>query len=340
MATTERAERRTGWTILIVPPNPLRPTRALHVRTRHVRALLGIVFLGLFTLAGLGTIVAMDSMEVEATADQLADAHNMILALTDSLRAVGSDGEEGFTVAQSGTPAGGAQTKPTRVAARPFSRQSELGLRQPSAGIVLPVIGEITSRFTRSRFHPLLRIFRPHRGVDVSAPAGTAITAPAAGRVAFAGRKLGDGLMVELDHGEGVVSRYAHCKTVRVKEGDFVSFGDMIATVGSSGLSTGPHVHFEVLVRGRPVDPLKYLITAKLTPRDMPTAAAAAESGGVAVPKPTIPTTAKPPAQPATEKPNGGTGPDSLGRAVHDSLARAGHDSLTRPGADSVHRQP
>jgi hypothetical protein len=341
MATTERPERRTGWTILIVPPNPLRPTRALHVRTRHVRALLGVVFLGLFALAGLGTIVAMDSMEVEATADQLADAHNMILALTDSLRAGGADGEEGFTVAQSGNPAGGAQARPARVAARPFSRQSELGLRQPSAGIVLPVIGEITSRFTRSRFHPLLRIFRPHRGVDVSAPAGTAITAPAAARVAFVGRKLGDGLMVELDHGEGVVSRYAHCKTVRVKAGDFVSFGDMIATVGSSGLSTGPHVHFEVLVRGRPVDPLKYLITARLTPRDMPAAAAAAE-GSVAAPppKPTVPPTEKPPAQPANEKPNGGTGPDSLGRALHDSVARAVRDSASRPGTDSLHRQP
>jgi hypothetical protein len=188
----------------------------------------------------------------------------------------------------------------------------------------------------------LLRIFRPHRGVDVSAPAGTAITAPAAARVAFVGRKLGDGLMVELDHGEGVVSRYAHCKTVRVKAGDFVSFGDMIATVGSSGLSTGPHVHFEVLVRGRPVDPLKYLITARLTPRDMPAAAAAAESGSVAAPppKPTVPPTEKPPAQPANEKPNGGTGPDSLGRALHDSVARAGRDSASRPGTDSLHRQP
>jgi murein DD-endopeptidase MepM/ murein hydrolase activator NlpD len=64
-----------------------------------------------------------------------------------------------------------------------------------------------------------------------------------------------------------VTSRYAHCSSVKVRVGDFVSFGDVIAAVGSSGLSTAPHVHFEVRVRGEPVDPLKYLITARLTPK-------------------------------------------------------------------------
>src|SRR5437867_8104579 len=268
MASAERPKRRTGGTILIVPPNPVRQTRAVRVRTRHVRAALAIAGLCTLAIVGLGAIVAGDTLEVTATADQLDDAHRMILTLTDSLRSISDQelsasgsGDEDAPVTQAGHPA-----------ARPISRPAELGLARPAAGVVLPVFGRITSRFTRSRFHPLLRIFRPHKGVDIAAPAGTNITAPAAGKVAFVGRRLGHGLLVELDHGEGVRSRYAHCKSVKVKEGDFVSFGDVIATVGSSGLSTAPHVHFEVLVRGQAIDPLKYLITAKLTPREAPPA--------------------------------------------------------------------
>ena len=256
MATTDRPNRRTGWTILIVPPNPLRKTRAVHIRRRHIRAALAIAGLCTLTIASLGVVVLTDSLQVTATADELADAHQMILTLTDSLQNIGDldvpDAEE-EGAAHSG-----------KVVARPA------GLARPARGIVLPASGPITSRFSRSRWHPILRIFRPHKGVDVAAPYGSPITAPAAGRVAFVGRKLGDGLMVELDHGNGVISRYAHCSAVKVRVGDFVSFGDVIASVGSSGLSTAAHVHFEVRVRGEPVDPLKYLITARLTPKEKP----------------------------------------------------------------------
>ena len=250
MATKQRDNRRTGWTILIVPPNPLRKTRAVHIGRRHVRVALAIAGLCLLTMTGLGVVVLTDSLQVTATADELADAHQMILTLTDSLQ----------NVADMDTPDGeeeGGKGVPARNAA----------LARPAHGITLPAVGPITSRFSRSRWHPILRIFRPHKGVDVAAPYGSNITAPAAGRVSFVGRKLGDGLMVELDHGKGVTSRYAHCSKVKVKVGDFVSFGDVIALVGSSGLSTAAHVHFEVRVHGEPVDPLKYLITARLTPK-------------------------------------------------------------------------
>ena len=253
MATTERANRRTGWTILIVPPNPLRKTRAVHIRRRHLRVALGIAGLCTLTMAGLGVIVFTDSLQVTATADELADAHQMILTLTDSLQSMAD-----LDLPDEGEGASNAKNAAAHT----------VGLARPARGITLPASGTITSRFSRSRWHPILRIFRPHKGVDVAAPYGSAITAPAAGRVAFVGRKLGDGLMVELDHGAGVVSRYAHCSAVKVRVGDFVSFGDVIAAVGSSGLSTAPHVHFEVRVRGEPVDPLKYLITARLTPRE------------------------------------------------------------------------
>jgi hypothetical protein len=260
MASTERANRRTGWTILIVPPNPLRKTRAVHIRRRHLRAALAVAGLCALTMAGLGVVVLSDSLQVTATADELADAHQMILTLTDSLQSMADldvpDAEGEGAARTSGVAAG--------------------SVARPARGVKLPVFGTITSRFSRSRWHPILRLFRPHKGVDVAAPYGSTITAPAAGRVTFVGRKLGDGLMVELDHGAGVQSIYAHCSAVKVRVGDFVSFGDVIALVGSSGLSTAPHVHFEVRVRGEPVDPLKYLITARLTPMQKPAAAAAA----------------------------------------------------------------
>jgi murein DD-endopeptidase MepM/ murein hydrolase activator NlpD len=122
------------------------------------------------------------------------------------------------------------------------------------------VIGAIASRFSRARRHPLLHVIRPHLGVDVAAPRGTQITAPAPGRVSFVGRKFGFGLVVEIDHGNGVTTRYAHCGSALVSEGARVQRGVAIATVGTSGLSTGPHLHYEVLVNGRQVDPLRYRI--------------------------------------------------------------------------------
>ena len=277
MTTPERAKHRTGWTILIVAPNPLSKTRALHLRTRHLRAALAIAALCTVTIIGLGFVVAGDTLEVTATSAQLDDAHRMILSLSDSLRNISDQelgtGDEDMPVAQAGHPSD-----------RPAAQPARLGMGRMSPGVVLPAFGRITSRFTRSRFHPILGIFRPHKGVDIAAPAGTNITAPAAARVVFVGRRLGHGLMVELDHGAGVRSRYAHCKSTTVRQGDFVSFGDIIATVGSSGLSTAPHVHFEVLVRGQAVDPLKYLITPRLTPGETPATARAAAPVSVRTP--------------------------------------------------------
>jgi murein DD-endopeptidase MepM/ murein hydrolase activator NlpD len=269
MATTQRPKRRTGWTILIVPPNPLRKTRAVHIGRRHLRAALVIAGLCALTMAGLGVVVLSDSLQVTATADELADAHQMILTLTDSLQSIA---DLDVPDADEGAGSHGAKNVSLRGTAR------------PARGVTLPVLGVITSRFSRSRWHPILRLFRPHKGVDVAANYGQAITAPAAGRVTFVGRKLGDGLMVELDHGAGVTSRYAHCSAVKVRVGDFVSFGDVIAAVGSSGLSTAPHVHFEVRVRGEPVDPLKYLITARLTPQKSPAAPAPVIQAGSPMP--------------------------------------------------------
>lgn len=117
--------------------------------------------------------------------------------------------------------------------------------------------GYITSNYG-FRIHPIKhkRIF--HQGVDFAAPRGTPIYAVADGLVTFVGRKGGYGRIVELRHVNGLVTRYAHNSKNLVTEGQRVRQGQKIATVGSSGSATGPHVHFEVLKNGDHVNPVRY----------------------------------------------------------------------------------
>ena len=121
----------------------------------------------------------------------------------------------------------------------------------------LPVIGAMVSGFSRARRHPLLHRVRPHLGVDLAAPRGTRVSAPAPGVVIFVGRRMGFGLVVEMDHGAGVVTRYAHLRSAAVHAGETVRRGEAIAAVGTSGVTTGPHLHYEVMVHGHQVDPLR-----------------------------------------------------------------------------------
>lgn len=125
---------------------------------------------------------------------------------------------------------------------------------------ILPTRGWLSSQFTRSRFHPILHENRPHKGIDVSAPTGTPIVAPAAGRVVFAGTDRGFGLTLEIDHGNGIRTKFAHCSRVAVRVGQQVTRNQLIAAVGSTGLSTAPHLHYEIHVNGKPVDPLTYVL--------------------------------------------------------------------------------
>lgn len=98
-----------------------------------------------------------------------------------------------------------------------------------------------------------------HKGVDIASPMGSVIKAMGDGVVSYAGEKRGYGLLVEVTHGQGYVTRYAHASATLVKVGDRVSKGDPVAKVGTSGRSTGPHLHFEVVRNGRPTDPVNYL---------------------------------------------------------------------------------
>lgn len=124
--------------------------------------------------------------------------------------------------------------------------------RQPVQGI------SITSGFG-NRADPFTKRRAFHSGVDFPAPKGTPIYASAGGRVIFSGRRTHYGYTVEIDHGGGLATRYAHASKLLVKRGDVVMPGDKIALIGSSGRSTGPHLHFEILKDGRFVDPSIYL---------------------------------------------------------------------------------
>ena len=130
---------------------------------------------------------------------------------------------------------------------------------KPGKGIFsYPCTGEITSGFGY-RIHPILGYSRFHSGLDLGADYGTPVRAAAPGKVLFAGWYGGYGQAVILDHGNNVTTLYGHTSEIYVSEGQTVQRSTPIAAVGSTGLSTGPHLHFEVRVGGTPIDPQEYL---------------------------------------------------------------------------------
>lgn len=130
---------------------------------------------------------------------------------------------------------------------------------------IMPTAGWLTSAFSRMRAHPILHVSRAHEGLDVTAPMGTPIEAPAKGTVVQAGWEAGYGNTVTINHGYGIVTRFAHASRIVVRVGDKVERGERIALVGNTGLSTGPHLHYEVHVNGRPVDPRRYILPGVIT---------------------------------------------------------------------------
>jgi murein DD-endopeptidase MepM/ murein hydrolase activator NlpD len=124
-----------------------------------------------------------------------------------------------------------------------------------AAGMMWPVAGRITSTFGW-RTHPILRFARLHKGVDFGASWGSPIVAAADGQISRAGWAGGYGRQVRIAHGAGLVSSYSHMSQIVASAGSFVHRGEVIGYVGSSGLSTGPHLHYEVLRSGTPVNPL------------------------------------------------------------------------------------
>ena len=109
----------------------------------------------------------------------------------------------------------------------------------------------VTSHFSKARFHPILKTYRAHLGTDYGAPIGTPVQSIGSGKVTFAGRKGGEGNMVEIQHSSGYETMYLHLARMYVRTGERVAIGKIIGAVGSTGLSTGPHLDFRILQKGQ-----------------------------------------------------------------------------------------
>ena len=127
----------------------------------------------------------------------------------------------------------------------------------------LPLISPVDQYYVASRFgrrrDPINKRWAVHKGLDLAGPAGQKIRSPADGRIVYAGNKGLFGRFIEIDHGAGIRTRYGHLRRVLVKRGQRVIHGQEIGILGSSGRSTGPHVHYEILVDGKQVNPAKFL---------------------------------------------------------------------------------
>lgn len=139
--------------------------------------------------------------------------------------------------------------------AEPAAAQTSANIS--SAGFVFPLLApDISSRFGK-RKHPISRSVRHHEGIDLSVPTGTHVRAVTAGVVIFAGSYGGYGKLVSVQHAGGYSSIYGHLSDILVNPGQSVAVGQIVGRVGSTGLSTGPHLHFEWRKNGKTIDPLK-----------------------------------------------------------------------------------
>lgn len=141
-------------------------------------------------------------------------------------------------------------SRPLAPEVRKPARLVEVGKKD--GVLAWPLKGVLYARFGRKGKEP-------HDGIDLAAPAGTPVKTAAPGTVLFAGDQKGYGLIVIIEHDNGLVTLYAHNRDVRVKTNQRVREGQVVATVGDSGRTSGPHLHFEVRKEGAPVDPLEYL---------------------------------------------------------------------------------
>jgi murein DD-endopeptidase MepM/ murein hydrolase activator NlpD len=188
--------------------------------------------------------------EARAVRDQLVANRDVLLDAKRLKTSALADARE--TRAEFLSEVVGLETESTALTAQIQAAQGTSTVPASSSGLIWPVDGPVTSGFG-------MRWGRMHTGIDIAVTTGTPVHASASGTVVYAGWMSGYGNLVAVDHGGGLATAYAHNSSLLVSVGQSVQQGDTIALSGSTGHSTGPHVHFEVRVNGVPVDPLQYL---------------------------------------------------------------------------------
>ncbi|MBP9581443.1 MAG: M23 family metallopeptidase [Ignavibacterium sp.] len=123
---------------------------------------------------------------------------------------------------------------------------------------IVPADGNYSSESYGMRMHPILHVYKMHTGIDIITDVGTSVKATGKGKVIFVGPRSGYGLAIEIDHGFGYQTIYAHLSSINVKEGSMVKRNQVIAKSGNSGLSSGPHLHYEVLHNGQTLNPSEF----------------------------------------------------------------------------------
>lgn len=145
------------------------------------------------------------------------------------------------------------------VAGEAYATPASLTTIVQKPAFVYPVMGPRLSSDFGKRKHPVYKSTRHHHGVDLAAPEHSPIRAIGAGQVIYADPYAGYGNVVVVRHHDGSTSHYGHCHLIKVKTGQRVKAGQIVGTVGSTGISTGPHLHFEIRIGGEPRDPELFL---------------------------------------------------------------------------------
>ena len=292
------ADRR--WTVMVVPHGSDSPRSfSVSERAVRIAVYVGST-LGLVALIGFGTAVATTGQYISAAIRpteanamgsrprDVAEVAKRVASLRDTLDVIRkreaqirllaglpSSDSTAAMAAGMGEAGDSAARAPSHADVETLIQRADLlsarfaavtdslelnAKRFASVPSIMPTAGWLTSQFSRARVHPLLHTTRPHEGIDVSAPMGAPIVAPASGVVTLVTRENGYGNMLEIDHGNGIVTRYAHCSRIDVRTGQRVTRGQRIAAVGSTGLATGPHLHYELHINGKVVNPMTYVL--------------------------------------------------------------------------------
>ncbi len=153
--------------------------------------------------------------------------------------------------------------KESRLSKKVFTSFSNINKDSKFNAFLLPSQGPISSPFGLKRFFNK-QARRPHSGIDIAAPRGADILAPAAGKIVLTGNFFFNGNSIFIDHGQGLITMYCHMDTLEVEQGKMVSAGELIGKVGSTGRATGPHLHWTVSLNNTRIEPLLFLAPTAL----------------------------------------------------------------------------